>query len=151
MDYTFFNKQTFEIFQNVYLSEDLDILKTQTDTVGIVVGKYLSSDYYINGSVIEYSEEVKIIKANKPNNFYTWSNITFNWVNNLNPQEQYTNAEISVKEERNQLLADSDWTQIPNGPLTQQQQEAWATYRQELRDITDQSGYPLNITWPTQP
>lgn len=53
--------------------------------------------------------------------------------------------------ERNQLLANSDWTQLPNGPLTQQQQEDWAVYRQKLRDIPNQSGYPFDVIWPIPP
>ncbi|CAB5238212.1 Phage tail assembly chaperone protein [uncultured Caudovirales phage] len=60
-------------------------------------------------------------------------------------------TETEIKTERKKLLTDSDWTQIPNGPLTSSQQAAWATYRQELRDITQQSGYPLNVIWPTIP
>lgn len=51
--------------------------------------------------------------------------------------------------QRNQLLAASDWTQLPDVPL--ETKEAWATYRQALRDITDQPGYPLDIAWPTPP
>jgi len=52
---------------------------------------------------------------------------------------------------RNLMLLNSDWTQIPNNPLSVNQQELWATYRQQLRDITIQSGYPFNITWPIPP
>jgi hypothetical protein len=52
---------------------------------------------------------------------------------------------------RQKLLYASDWTQIPNGPLTTAQQAAWATYRQELRDIPQQSGYPYNVIFPTPP
>jgi hypothetical protein len=56
-----------------------------------------------------------------------------------------------VLQQRSDLLYASDWTQIPNGPLTPTQQTAWATYRQELRDITSQPGYPTNVVWPTPP
>ena len=52
---------------------------------------------------------------------------------------------------RSKLLNESDWTQIPNNPLTTEIQQEWALYRQQLRDITDQAGYPLNIIWPTPP
>lgn len=52
---------------------------------------------------------------------------------------------------RQELLYQSDWTQIPNNPLTAEQQQAWAVYRQELRDITMQPGYPFNVVWPTPP
>jgi hypothetical protein len=60
-------------------------------------------------------------------------------------------AILDLSGKRKQLLNDSDWTQIQNNPLTAEQQAAWATYRQELRDITTQSGYPFNVIWPTPP
>jgi len=58
---------------------------------------------------------------------------------------------IEAQARRRRLLMESDWTQIPNGPLTAEQQTAWATYRQELRDITAQPDYPFTIVWPTPP
>lgn len=53
----------------------------------------------------------------------------------------------SIRAERNRKLADCDWTQLPDAPVDA---AAWATYRQELRDITTQTD-PFNITWPTEP
>lgn len=50
---------------------------------------------------------------------------------------------------RQGLLASSDWTQMPDVELSTKTQ--WAAYRQELRDITSQPGYPFNIVWPTPP
>jgi len=50
---------------------------------------------------------------------------------------------------RNQLLSESDWTQLPDVP--QALKDAWATYRQALRDITAQSGFPRNIVYPNKP
>ena len=52
---------------------------------------------------------------------------------------------------RDQKLAASDWTQIPNNALTDAQKAEWATYRQSLRDISSASGFPDSITWPTEP
>lgn len=66
--------------------------------------------------------------------------------------EQPTPVEViaaGILQERGRLLMISDWTQLPDVPLATK--EAWQTYRQALRDITDQPGYPLDITWPTQP
>jgi hypothetical protein len=54
----------------------------------------------------------------------------------------------SVRETRTQLLKDSDWTQIADSTADK---AAWATYRQALRDISAQSSFPWDITWPTQP
>lgn len=52
---------------------------------------------------------------------------------------------------RNLLLQQSDWTQLPDVSLTEEQKGNWVTYRQQLRDITNQPGFPDNIIWPTQP
>lgn len=54
----------------------------------------------------------------------------------------------SVREQRNQKLKDSDWTQVADAPVDQ---AAWATYRQALRDIPSQQGFPWDVQWPTQP
>lgn len=60
-------------------------------------------------------------------------------------------AKAEAVAKRGSLLLASDWTQLPNGPLPQAKQEEWAIYRQALRDITGQSGFPLTIQWPSQP
>jgi hypothetical protein len=54
----------------------------------------------------------------------------------------------SVRASRTQLLKDSDWTQIADSTADK---TAWATYRQALRDITGQAGFPWTITWPDAP
>lgn len=56
----------------------------------------------------------------------------------------------SVRADRNKLLADCDWTQLPDAPLSNIEMQKWASYRQALRDITTQSN-PFNIQWPTVP
>lgn len=48
------------------------------------------------------------------------------------------------------LLNKTDWTQMPDSPLSESKRAEWAVYRQALRDITNQSD-PDNITWPTAP
>lgn len=53
--------------------------------------------------------------------------------------------------QRNKMLDASDWTQMPDADLTSQMKQAWATYRQALRDITDQSNFPDEIVWPISP
>jgi hypothetical protein len=55
---------------------------------------------------------------------------------------------VQVRNQRNQLLAQSDWTQVADSPVDK---VAWALYRQELRNITNQLGFPLEITWPKEP
>jgi hypothetical protein len=52
-----------------------------------------------------------------------------------------------IRAERNKLLVESDWTQLPDAPVDA---AAWATYRQALRDVTDQAN-PFAIVWPERP
>jgi ABC-type Fe3+-hydroxamate transport system substrate-binding protein len=53
-----------------------------------------------------------------------------------------------IRAQRNLLLATCDWTQVADAPADQ---AAWASYRQELRDITSQPGFPANVVWPEPP
>jgi hypothetical protein len=54
----------------------------------------------------------------------------------------------NVRKRRNKLLSASDWTQVADAPVDQ---AAWAAYRQALRDIPQQEGFPATVVWPTQP
>lgn len=54
----------------------------------------------------------------------------------------------SVREQRNRLIAECDWTQVEDSPVDK---AAWATYRQELRDLPLQDGFPFDVTYPTKP
>ena len=56
--------------------------------------------------------------------------------------------ETEVRNQRNQLLKDSDWTQVADAPVDK---IAWATYRQALRDVTAQEGFPFNVVFPIPP
>ena len=54
----------------------------------------------------------------------------------------------TMREQRGEKLKDSDWTQVADAPVDK---AVWATYRQALRDVTAQSGFPWTITWPDAP
>ena len=58
------------------------------------------------------------------------------------------NQATNVRAERDRLLAESDWTQIADAPVDS---TVWSVYRQSLRDVPSQAGFPWNVTWPTQP
>jgi len=66
----------------------------------------------------------------------------------------YTEEEVAatdespqVRSDRNTLLAETDWWALSDHTMTAEQ----TAYRQALRDITDQDGFPTDITWPTEP
>lgn len=54
----------------------------------------------------------------------------------------------STRQKRNLLLTTSDWTQVADAPVDR---AAWADYRQALRDITSQAGFPSEVNWPVAP
>lgn len=56
-----------------------------------------------------------------------------------------------VRDKRNILLSDCDWTQLTDAPLTTEIKATWSTYRQLLRDVPQQPVEPEVVIWPTQP
>lgn len=56
----------------------------------------------------------------------------------------------SIRAKRNQLLSECDWTQLEDSPLSVSQKQAWAIYRQTLRDFPETCD-PYNPIWPIKP
>ena len=54
----------------------------------------------------------------------------------------------NIRSDRDKRLSDTDWTQVADAPVDK---AAWATYRQALRDVPTQAGFPYDITWPSKP
>lgn len=79
-----------------------------------------------------------------PGPTYKFDYKTNAWQDTRSPEETWKEVRLN----RDVLLKASDWTQLPDVSITTK--EAWATYRQALRDITNQSD-PYNIVWPTAP
>lgn len=74
---------------------------------------------------------------------YIWNENSWEY----SPDIEVLKAEVLLKRDR--LLVNSDWTQLPDVPLATK--EAWTIYRQQLRDISTQVGFPTQIEWPTKP
>jgi len=90
--------------------------------------------YIRNGAAVEYPE-----KPNYPCYFDFQNGV---WV----ISESKCWAEL--REKRDRLLSESDWTQIPDAPVDK---DAWAEYRQKLRDLPQNTTDPNNLTWPEKP
>lgn len=50
-----------------------------------------------------------------------------------------------------QMLRDSDWSMLPDVPMSKEEKAKWIEYRKLLRDIKLQPEFPDNIHWPIQP
>jgi len=55
---------------------------------------------------------------------------------------------MRVRAQRDMLLTQCDWTQLDDAPVDR---SAWATYRQQLREVPQQEGFPLAVVWPKRP
>lgn len=90
----------------------------------------------ILSNVIDYDGDVS--------DGWAWDGTTF-----VDPAlSSYDALSAEVRATRNMLLTRSDWTQLSDAPVDSLK---WAIYRQELRDLTAQAGFPDNVTWPVPP
>lgn len=134
MKYSIFSKSG-QILRLVDCHADIINLQLGKDE-SVLDGWFSDSEYYVKNNIA-------IPFPKKPWQFCYFDYAKEIWI------KDYPLAEQHVKSQRNILLTQSDWTQLPDVPL--QAKQAWAEYRQALRDITDQPGYPFDIVWPQAP
>ena len=127
MDISIYLKSTGQIISTRNINSSDDIGHSDTTVYGYVEGEYETLVKKWDGSsVVDYDNYVSGTNAAK------------------------------VRLRRNILLQDTDWTQMPDSPLSDSKKTEWATYRQALRDMmasyTDsESNTVENTTFPTQP
>lgn len=92
---------------------------------------------YVSGTITDTNQPIF-----PPELYMEWDYGQNKWVSTKTTEIQWG----IVREERNKLLAETDWMGLSDVAMTTR----WQTYRQALRDITTQSD-PFNITWPTKP
>ena len=68
----------------------------------------------------------------------------------MTEQEIYDDRAADIRARRNILLSASDWTHMVSDRVVENQ-AAWAAYRQDLRNITEQDGFPNSVNWPVEP
>lgn len=109
--------------------------------------------YVKNGQVLEYPSPA-------PEAWFEWDLDQEAWVSLLTAEEEAAaeahllNVQFDVlRAERDQRLVASDWSETPSAErrLSRDEFAAWATYRQELRDLPAVTADPTNPVWPTPP
>ena len=101
-----------------------------TETVKAAAEKPLVKYREINGQIEQYAEIAPIPAV---------------------PELTEEQQKMQVRAQRNSLLTLCDWTQLPDAPLTDGEKQEWAEYRQALRDVPEQTGFPENVIWPSTP
>ena len=133
---------------------------TNTDVLPFVVlegNNYLegyganATQYVVNGEIVDYTTEQQATKATKPNYECAWSNITFQWVDTRTAEQKNDEESDAAIAKRDVLLNESDWIVIRAVDQGTPIPSDWQTYRQDLRDVPEQAGFPTNIVWPVAP
>lgn len=122
---------------NFYLLEDEQVRKYGWYPLRFVPAEKTENDLVTGQSFVVEGDEVVQYEQIRPK---TESEI----------QEELISKWENIRNMRNTLLLESDWTQLIDSPLTPEKKTEWSTYRQELRDVTSQSD-PKNIIWPSKP
>jgi hypothetical protein len=94
-------------------------------------------------------EKIDFVVGVPPARGYRLNIDTRQWVDTRTDEQKYNQRTEDVRNKRNQLLQQSDWTQLSD--ISAETKALWEPYRQALRDITEQPGYPFSIVWPTPP
>jgi hypothetical protein len=137
MNYTIYKQATGQIARTVY-TDEINLQLSEGESY--IDNSYDDTLYYIlNNQPIQISE--------KPSVYAEFDYATKQWVLNT------ILAELDVKNKRRQFLINSDWTDTLSAKnrLGDTVYNQWQTYRQALRDIPTQTGYPYSVAWPIAP
>lgn len=138
---TVFDKVTGEVIRTAGASsmEHLD-LYDDPEVVVFHVGGYDYEEAYLHNDEI-------IFKPPKPSYFHCWDEQEKVWKENI------TVIKDNVISKRNSLLLESDWTDTLSfkNRVGESKYNEWQVYRQALRDITTQEGFPITVVWPVAP
>lgn len=135
MKYTVYNPSTGKILSIVSSHKLSNIELNLPEGSSWIEGEYSSNDHYIkDGAAVSLPA-----KPDYPADF-DYSLEQWVWDEDQSWDD--------LRSERDKLLAASDWTQAPDAPVNQAE---WATYRQQLRDLPDNTEDPRNVIWPSQP
>ncbi len=85
----------------------------------------------------------KKLKQDIENNYDTWLQFAKN--------TEHEKLATEIREKRDKLLTETDWTQVTDTVLSVEKQEEYKNYRQALRDITEQEEFPYKVIFPEKP
>jgi len=103
-----------------------------------------TSKYYVQAGQL-------VIMPDQPSPYYKFDYQTKTWQDVRTEAQKFQQASREILNQRKQLLDSTDWIVIKAMDTGTPIPTAWQTYRQELRDVTNQTGYPYQVTWPTKP
>lgn len=104
---------------------------------------------FISTKYFDFDLNTFMTRSAKPSNFHNWNKASKFWEFDFNAALGW------IRIQRTQILLSTDWTQLLDVPLTEQQKLDWQVYRQALRDLPDTIPNTIQnideIVWPTPP
>lgn len=99
---------------------------------------------------VDHTQEVNLGAPTKVNGVWTQTWTVFD-IDEFELNRRTEGKAQEVRGERNLRIAQSDWTQLIDSPFSNDTNGVWQAYRQALRDVPQQDGFPWDVTWPTPP
>lgn len=115
----------------------VDETRIDGDEKEVTMPKYMYNSYRVT---ITYRETIESELESKEG-YKAWLNFVVNQATDEKAKE--------IRTKRDKLLADTDWTQMKDTALSQEKQEQYRIYRQLLRNIPEQKGFPYDVVFPT--
>lgn len=151
MNYTIYNSVTGEVLRTVTCSSEMIELQLQQDESFIEGKVNEQTQYFINGSVCNYTETELALKQNIPFG-YCWKMPEKIIEQILSDEAIYNYHADLVRQKRDEMLKVVDgMNPMRWETLTAEQQQQWREYRQALLDIPQQEGFPFSVIFPNAP
>ncbi|HNB43310.1 MAG TPA: tail fiber assembly protein [Burkholderiaceae bacterium] len=119
----------------------------------VVEGRATALTHYVgaDGALIPYTDSQRSLKEARPSPWHVWSNASMSWQDGRSDQQRLDAASADAKARRDLLLSECDWVVTRAMEQSGQVPADWRAYRQALRDLTLQPGFPTTIAWPQAP
>jgi len=146
--YITYNKITGEIIQLNVASDISSIQHLVTDTTDILeIPDAIDTGMFY----VDILSKNLVAIPDQPSSYHKFDYLTKTWQDTRTEAQKFQQASREILNQRKQLLQDTDWLVIRAMDTGTQIAANWQTYRQALRDITQQPGYPFTVNWPQPP
>lgn len=149
MTYRWFTRYSLDTgeISGTFMADSETVAANLGPDMGAIEGEFSERQGYVaDGAFAAYTPEQAALKQQRPTPGHQWCNRTMAWIDRRPLEVVWSD----VRQRRDTLLQRSDWTALPDVPMSLELRGQWAAYRQALRDITSQPD-PSLIVWPTPP
>ena len=148
MEFIVYNESTGDILRTGMCSDNNILLQAQEGESVIEGVANINNQYILNNEVTDYTPEQLTLKANIPYG-YKWDIATMSAVKIFTDEQILDYLSAQARTKRDQLLNNSIiWSDTS---YTGDVLASWLAYREVLKNITSQAGFPGSIVWPTKP